>query len=298
LENRLLFLSMRLSARVTDKAKKSLSILLTVLVGGVLFAQTIDPEKPASEFPPTATLVRKDKTIIAIKYSADGDGLFVICSPKDEDKEKITKFVIYDVKPYLVHITIDKNIIKAPLAFVRQKDGGDGELEAYNATANLLEADDAPCLPEIKPDPKPNTVFVTQGKTQLTGSRLDYSQETGLAVIAGPITFERPQDSGDVLRGNSEKITVNVDEEKTFLEGKVILKSKCRESSADRVEYDDKKNRAILEGKPARSTGADGSEVVGQRLEYNLETNDVIVTSSDEANPVTGTFDDEAAPCK
>jgi lipopolysaccharide export system protein LptA len=89
-----------------------------------------------------------------------------------------------------------------------------------------------------------------------------------------------------------------VDEEKTFLEGKVILKSKCRESSADRVEYDDKKNRAILEGKPARSTGSDGSVVVGERLEYNLETNDVIVTSSDEANPVTGTFDDEAAPCK
>ncbi len=286
------------SARVTDKAKRLLSILLTVLVGGVLFAQTIDPEKPASEFPPTETLVRKDKTIIAIKYSADGDGLFVICSPKDEDKEKITKFVIYDLKPYLVHITIDKNIIKAPLAFVRQKDGGDGELEAYNGNANLLEADDAPCLPEIKPDPKPNTVFVTQGKTKLTGSRLDYSQETGLAVIAGPITFERPQDSGDVLRGNSEKITVNVDEEKTFLEGKVILKSKCRESSADRVEYDDKKNRAILEGKPARSTGADGSQVIGERLEYNLETNDVIVTSSDEGSPVTGTFDDEAAPCK
>jgi lipopolysaccharide export system protein LptA len=298
LANRLLFQSMRSSARVTDKAKKILSILLTILVGGVLFAQVIDPEKPASEYPPTATLVRNDKTIIAIKYSADGDGLFVICSPKDEDKEKLTKFVIYDVQPYLVHITIDKNIIKAPLAFVRQKDGGDGELEAYNATAGLLEADDAPCLPEIKPDPKPNTVFVTQGKTKLTGSRLDYSQETGLAVIAGPIVFERPQDSGDVLRGNSEKITINVDEEKTFLEGKVILKSKCRESSADRVEYDDKKNRAILEGKPAKSTGADGSQVIGERLEYNLETNDVIVTSSDEANPVTGTFDDEAAPCK
>jgi lipopolysaccharide export system protein LptA len=272
--------------------------LLMIVVGGVLFAQTVDPEVPVSEFPPTATLIRKDKTIVAIKYSADGDGLFVICSPKDEELEKITRFVIYDVKPYLVHITIDKNIIKAPIAFVRQRDGGDGELEAYGGTAALLEGDTAPCLPEIKADPKPNTVFVEQGKTKLTGSRLDYSQETGLAVIAGPITFERPQESGDVLRGNSEKITVNVDEEKTFLEGKVILKSKCRESTADRVEYDDKKNRAILEGKPAKSTGADGSEVVGERLEYNLETNDVIVTSGDEANPVMGTFDDEAAPCK
>jgi lipopolysaccharide export system protein LptA len=297
LANRLSFQLMRLSARVTDKAKKYLSTFLTFLVGGVLFAQPINPEIPVEEFPSTATLTRKDKTIIAIKYGSNLEGLFAVCSPKDGDLEQSTKIVIYDVSPYLVHITIDKNIIKAPLAFVRQKDGGDGELEAYNGSANLLEADDAPCLPEIKPDPKPNTVFVTQGKTQLTGSRLDYSQETGLAVIAGPITFERPQDSGDVLRGNSEKITVNVDEEKTFLEGKVTLKSKCRESNADRVEYDDKKNRAILEGNPAISKGSDGSIIRGQRLEYNLDTNDVIVTSNDENTPVSGELDDEAKPC-
>ncbi len=283
---------------IVSKTFQKSSTLLTILVGGVLFAQAIDPEIPVSEFPPTVTLVRKDKTISAIKYSADADGVFVICSPKDGDKDNVTKFVFFDVKPYLVHIKIDKNVIKAPLVLVRQKDGGDGELEAYNGSAKVLEADDAPCLPEINADPQPNTVFVEQGKTKLTGARLDYSQETGLAVIAGPIVFERPQDSGDVLRGNSEKITVSVDEEKTFLEGKVILKSKCRESSADRVEYDDKKNRAILTGKPAKSIGSDGSVVVGERLEYNLETNDVIVTSGDEANPVTGTFDDEAVPCK
>ena len=144
----------RLSVQViANKLVKIVGTLLTLLVSGVLFAQTVDPEVPVSPFPPTATLVRKDKTIIAIKYSADGDGLFVICSPKDEDKEKLTRFVIYDIKPYLVHITIDKNIIKAPIAFVRQKDGGDGELEAYNGTATLSEADDAPCLPEIKADP-------------------------------------------------------------------------------------------------------------------------------------------------
>jgi lipopolysaccharide export system protein LptA len=270
---------------------------MVVLLIGMAVAQ-VDPEQPVYQFPPTITLERKDKVITVIKYGPDEKGLNRTCLPGDDDKDRVTKTVYFDETPYFVHVFIDKNVIKAHIIVARKQDNGDGELEAYDGTATVLEAEDAPCFPTIKPDPKPNTVFVTQGKTQLTGSRLDYSQETGLAVIAGPITFERPQDSGDVLRGNSEKITVNVDEEKTFLEGKVILKSKCRESSADRVEYDDKKNRAILEGKPAKSTGADGSQVVGERLEYNLETNDVIVTSKDETNPVTGTFDDEAPPCK
>ena len=267
------------------------------MFGVYAFAQ-IDPEVPASDFPPTLTLIRNDKTIVAIKYGPDDKGLSIDCLPKNDDLERITRSVYLDETPYLVHVFVDKNVIKAPLVVAVKKENGDGQLEAYNGTAERQPDSNDLCLPIVKPDPKPNTVFVEQGKTKLTGSRLDYSQETGLAVIAGPITFERPQDSGDVLRGNSEKITVNVDEEKTFLEGKVILKSKCRESIADRVEYDDKKNRAILTGKPAKSTGADGSEVIGERLEYNLETNDVIVTSSDEANPVTGTFDDEAAPCK
>ncbi len=268
-----------------------------LIVFGISVAQ-LDPEQPVYQFPPTITLERNDKVITVIKYGPDDKGLNQTCLPGDDDKDRVTKFVYLDELPYFVHVFIDKNVIKAHMIVVRKRENGDGELEAYDGTASVSEAVDAPCFPIIKPDPKPNTVFVTQGKTQLTGSRLDYSQETGLAVIAGPIIFSRSQDSGDVLRGNSEKITVNVDEEKTFLEGKVILKSKCRESSADRVEYDDKKNRAILEGKPARSTGSDGSVVVGERLEYNLETNDVIVTSSDEGNPVTGTFDDEAPPCK
>jgi lipopolysaccharide export system protein LptA len=270
---------------------------LFVIFGVFVFAQ-IDPEIPATAFPPTLILERNDKTIVAIKYGPDDKGLVIDCPPKDEDIERVTRSVYVDEAPYLVHVTVDKNVIRAPVVVAAKKENGDGQLEAYNGTAERQPDSNDICFPIVKPDPKPNTVFVTQGKTQLTGSRLDYSQETGLAVIAGPIVFSRPQDSGDVLRGNSEKITVNVDEEKTFLEGKVILKSKCRESSADRVEYDDKKNRAILEGKPARSTGSDGSVVVGERLEYNLETNDVIVTSNDVANPVTGTFDDEAPPCK
>jgi lipopolysaccharide export system protein LptA len=242
-------------------------------------SQNVDPEKPFEEFPSTFELNRKDKKILAIKYGPNDKGLFTICSPKDEDKDRNTRAVITDQLPYLVHITIDKNIVKAPVAFITKQEGGDGSLEAYNGTAE--EITDV-CLPKIKPDPKPGTVFVEQGKTKLTGSRMDYSEETGIAVIAGPIIFERPQ-KNDKLTGTSEKITVDVDGEKTFLEGTVVLKSKCRTSSASKVEYNDKRNLAILFGNPAVSVQTDASgkqigEVRGERIEYNLETNDVVVT--------------------
>jgi lipopolysaccharide export system protein LptA len=242
-------------------------------------APGVTPEIPFEEFASTFELNRKDKKILAIKYGPNDKGLFSICSPKDEDTDRQTRAVILDQLPYLVHITIDKNIVKAPLAFITKQEDGDGSLEAYNGTAT--EEPDV-CLPKIKADPKPGTVFVEQGKTKLTGSRMDYSEETGIAVIAGPITFERPQ-KDDKLTGTSEKITVNVDEEKTFLEGRVVLKSKCRTSNATKVEYNDKRNLAILFGNPAVSVQTDPSgkqigEVRGERIEYNLETNDVVVT--------------------
>jgi lipopolysaccharide export system protein LptA len=274
-------------------------LLLRFLAFGCLSAAlaAVDPEVPATPFPPTTTLERDDKVITAVKYGPDDAGLVINCGPKDDDLTKINRVVYYDLDPYLVHVTIDKNIIRAPIVVVAKKEGGDGQLEAYAGTAKRIEGDDAPCLPEVKPDPKPGTVFVDQGKTKLTGSRLDYTEETGIAVIQGPIVFERPQDKGDILRGTSDKITVDVDNEKTFLEGKVTLASKCRTSTADKVEYDDTKNLAVLFGKPAVSTSKDGKDVIkGERLEYDLDTNDVVVTASGDG--VAGTFDDEAPQCK
>jgi lipopolysaccharide export system protein LptA len=282
--------------------KRLLSLLAWVFFGVVAYSQSdpisptpisptpisptpISPstamETPVQEFPPTVELTRKDKVIKTVKYGPADKGLSILCTPLDEDKDRTNRFVYSDETPYLVHVFIDKNVIKAPIAFVSKKENGDGQLEAYAGTA-VESSDEKVCLPVVKPNPKPGTVFVEQGKTKLTGSRLDYSQETGIAIIAGPIIFERPQKS-DKLTGTSEKITVNVDEEKTFLEGNVVLKSKCRNSSASKVEYNDKRNLAILFGNPAVSIQTDASgkqigEVKGERIEYNLETNDVIVT--------------------
>jgi lipopolysaccharide export system protein LptA len=264
---------------------------LLLLLGALVFA--VDPEVPATPYPPTVTIERGDNQIVAIKYGPDEAGLSIDCLPSDDDPNKITRSVFYDVSPYLVHVTVDKNVIRAPVVIAEKKERGDGELEAFNGTATRRAEDDSECLPIIKKDLKPNSVFVTQGKTKLSGSRLKYSEETGIATIDGPITFERPQSGNSVLRGTSEKITVDVDNEQTFLEGNVKLESRCRSSSASKVEYDDRENRAILYGNPAVSKRLDGSdEIKAERIEYNLETNDVTLEGS-----ISGVIDDAAKPC-
>jgi lipopolysaccharide export system protein LptA len=272
-------------------------ILASACLGLAAVAQQIDPEVPFTPepFTPTVTLERNDKVIIAKKFGPDEEGLLVICTPNDEDAKRLTKTYFVDKAPYFVHVYIDENVIRAPVVVAAKEDGGDGELEAYAGTATFV-GDDDNCKVDVKPEPKPGTVFVTQGKTKLTGSQLKYTQETGIAVIDGPIVFERPQSSGSVLKGSSQKITVDVDNEKTFLEGNVKLDSKCRTSVADRVEYDDKANLAILFGKPAVSKRIDGTdEITAERLEYNLDTNDVVLESDQDV--VKGEFNDEAQPC-
>lgn len=267
--------------------------LALLLVSSLALAQdTADEPFTPEPFTPKVIFERGENIVVAKKYGPDDKGVLLICPPSSSDEKQITKSYFADQAPYFVHVFIDKNVIRAPVVTAVKESRGGGELEAYNGSAVVTSADD--CQITIKPDPKPNTVFVTQGKTKLTGSKLKYSQDTGIAIIAGPITFERPQAAGSTLRGSSERLTVEVDNEKTFLEGKVKLESKCRSSLADRVEYDDRENRAILYGNPAVSRRLDGSdEISADRLEYNLETNDVVLEGA-----ISGVFEDTAKPCR
>ncbi len=282
------------------KAKPAIALLACFVV--VVFAQDIDPEIPSSLFPPTITIEREDKIITAIKYGPDDKGAAIVCIPKDGDTEKITSTVYADELPYRVHITIDKNTIRAPIAVVQKQEKGDGHLEAFDGTVVPSPEDSSDCMPSITPKITPGSVIVTQGKTRLTGSKVVYDESNGLAIVSGPIEFKRPQEN-DELTGVSDNITVDVDNEKTFLEGNVTLSSHCRKSTADKVEYDDIKNVAYLEGKPAISKQLDASgnvvgELKGERIEYFLETNDVIVVVGDSVTGSVGKFDESASACK
>ncbi len=268
------------------------------LFGGVILSQAIDPEVPASEFPPTVRVKRNEKTITVVKYGPDEKGLFIICPYGEDDPTKTTHSVVYDLEPYSVHVTVDKNVIRGSVAVVSTKENGDGRLEVFAGSVTEQPEESDECLPTVNAAPKPGTVVVTQGKTRLSGSKLVYDEADGLAIISGPIEFERPQEN-DTLRGVSERITIDVDRERTLLEGNVELNTKCRVSKADRVEYDDIKNRAILFGSPAVSRELNGGgEIKGDRLEYDLSNNDVVIEGEKGQGAVKGNIDDAAEACR
>lgn len=238
--------------------------------------------------------------------TSDETGIFTLCGPQeDEPQDAPTLAVFSETGPGRVQITIDKNVVRVPLALVTQRqgengEGGDGHVEASAGTARFL--DEVPpgktdrlsrCAVEARPQPAPDTVLVTQGKTQLKGQKLVYDESDGIARIDGPISFTRPSQDGP-LTGSSASIEVNVDEEQTVLVGDVVLKSQGgRVSRAARVEYDDQANTARLIGTPEQpAESVQGGDVLrAQELLYDLDHNEVVARAA-PGGTITGEFQD------
>ncbi|GAA5514297.1 hypothetical protein Dcar01_03052 [Deinococcus carri] len=264
------------------------------------------PAKPTS-----LQLVRrgddnKDRVILIERTTVGEGGVFALCGPQEGEPENAPSLAVFsETGPQGVRISIDKNVIRVPLAVVTQRtrengEAGDGRVEASAGTARFL--DEAPegktdrlsrCLVEATPKPAPDTVQVTQGKTELKGQNLVYDESDGIARIDGPISFTRPSDDGS-LTGTSERIEVNVDEEQTVLVGNVVLNSKGgRVSRAARVEYDDQANVARLYGTPEQpAESRQGNDVLSaQELIYNLDRDEVVVRAA-PGGTITGEFQD------
>ncbi|GGJ80992.1 LptA/OstA family protein [Deinococcus aquiradiocola] len=268
------------------------------------------PDAPADGTDDTGTSVSLTRTakdgrkrLITVQRTgtSDATGIFTACQPLDDDPPGTPTISVFSESGAGgVRVSIDKNVIVAPLAIVTQQDSGDGHIEVSAGTARYLDA--APpgatdrlsrCEVEAKAQPAPDTVTVTQGKTRLNGSRLVYDESDGVARIEGPITFSR-QNGASTLTGTSGSIEVNVDDESTTLVGNVTLRDGSRTSTAERVEYDDTANVAILRGTPAapaRSVTSDQT-LTASVIRYNLDTGSVVAVG-----PIGGEFQDgPAAP--
>ena len=271
-----------------------------------------DPAAPAPTSTDTAPAVQEFGSSVSLTRTAkdgskrlitvvrtgltDATGIFVSCDARSEDPPGTPTISVFsETGPGGVRVTIDKNLIVAPLSLVTQKEGGDGHIEVSAGTARFL--DDPPpgasdqlsrCAVEATPKTLPDTVNVTQGKTQLKGSKLVYDDSDGVARINGPITFSR-QNKNSTLTGGSSTIEVNVDDKTTTLVGNVTLKDGDRTSSAGRVEYDDAANVAILTGtpdSPAVSVTPDQT-LTASVIRYNLDTGSVVAVG-----PIGGEFQD------
>ncbi|MCD0160709.1 OstA family protein [Deinococcus sp. 6YEL10] len=266
------------------------------------------------------TLVRrsekdgKDRRIVIVKTGTDDTtGVFALCQPLPDDPEGAPTLAVFsETGAGGVQITIDKNVIRVPLAVVTQnapkdgQDGSDGRVEASAGTGRFLEPGEVPadttdrltrCEVQAAPKPAPDTVIVTQGRTELRGQNLVYDSADGVARIDGPIRFTRRSDT-DPLTGQSDRIEVSVDDEKTTLVGNVVFNSAGgRVSRAARVEYDDTRNVARLYGtatQPAESVQG-GDTLRAGVIVYDLDRNEVYAMKA-EGGTITGEFTDSDTP--
>lgn len=252
----------------------------------------------------------KERRIMIVRTgTTDDTGIYTICGPQEDEPEGAPNMAVFSESEKTgIRITIDKNVVRVPLAIVTQKppkddeSGSDGKVNASAGTAQYLDnppegATDrlARCAVGVSPKEIPDTVFVSQGKTRLKGKKLVYDESDGIARIDGPITFER-QNQQDPLSGTSERIEIDVDKEKTLLVGNVRLKSSGgRVSKASRAEYDDRADTARLFGvlgQPAESVKPDTGDIVRVTkgyLKYDLTHNEVVIRKSEGGN-IDGTI--------
>lgn len=259
--------------------------------------ETPEPEEAGEAGQPSVSLRRTaedgtERTIRVVKTGDDAGGIFAICSPQEGEQGAPTVFVASERGEGGVQIFIGENVIAAPLAVVEQLESGDGRLEVGAGTARYLdgegEAAPAPagagglparlarCEVAVSREERAGAVSMVQGLTRLTGQRLSYSEEDGVARVSGPIAFVR-EDEEARLEGRGDAVEIDVDRELTVITGNVELRDGERVSRAARMEYDDPAGVALLYGSEAAPavSEAPGERLSARVLRYNLNSGEV-----------------------
>jgi lipopolysaccharide export system protein LptA len=234
---------------------------------------------------PFFELKRSGRTITVQQTAPDAKGgIFASrkgCDPKAQD---MTLTTVYAPDPYLVHVNVNDTRITANIA-LRTQPSGDQDKAVLKMFGGTLKFNEQTYCPEDIEKSGKAGVTVLQGRTAIAGVEFDYDNSTGLGTLAGPITLERKaQGNSPSLSASADSLEFNVDKNTTVLRGNVKVTSQDRVSTADTVEYDDKKGLATLRGHPARSQKGDNI-ITGSVIHYDLNTNDVVAEGS-----IGGTF--------
>ena len=185
---------------------------------------------------------------------------------------EMQRFVIYDPEPYntLVKFGADAHAY-GHLALVERVKGVFEKITLGSGKAAYVENDDRFITTFAD---KKDAVNIVQGKSRASGKRLDYDNNGGNAILAGPITLER---SGKKpLDGSADRLIYNVDSETIILIGKVILKQDSRITKAESALLLESTGYAYLYGDPVISEGNDGV-LRGLQVRYNLNSGELVV---------------------
>ncbi|MFN3179666.1 MAG: LPS export ABC transporter periplasmic protein LptC, partial [Thermus sp.] len=121
--------------------------------------------------------------------------------------------------------------------------------------------------------PAPGKVAVVQGQVRVEGQRLRYQNDTGEALLAGPLEVRREGEKP--LTGKAGSLRYLLDEDRLWLLGGVELTQEGRTTKAERALLREKEGYAYLYG-GVESRDEKGL-VRGERVRYALKSGEVVV---------------------
>ena len=257
--------------------------LLVTLALPVLLGAAAQPEGGINL--PSFELQRDDRTITVQQTARDGEGGISITRGGDCREEQDISFY-YAPDPKRLDTRVNNTRIRSNVVLRSQPKEGGAEAQdraVLDFFGGSLELNDETGCPRNVKRKARQQVVITEGRTTVNGSSLVYQNATGVGDMAGPVELSR-RASGDspALSASSSRLSFNVDDDIQTLRGNVQVESEGRTSEADVLELDEEAGFAVLRGNPARSRDEDG-EVAGQIIEYDLDSNDVVVRQGVEA---------------
>jgi len=233
---------------------------------------------------PSFTLTREDREILVQQTASDAEGGIFVSS--GGCRENISLFTVYAPAPKLVETMVNNTRITSRAVLREQPSEGGAEaqdqavLDFFGGTLELNE--ETLCPTNIR-RAQEQTVTLVEGRTTVEGVRLLYENATGVGEMTGPIQLNRrAEEDSPALTASSRNLSFDVDTDLTTLRGDVQVESEGRTSEAQVLELDEEAGFAVLRGNPARSRTEEG-EVAGEVIEYDLDSNDVVVRGEVDA---------------
>jgi hypothetical protein len=182
-----------------------------------------------------------------------------------KEGERYLRLVLYDPKG--VEVRLGEEVeARGSLGVVER--GGEENLFLSGGEARYLEEEG-----RLQVDPRPGEVLVAQGAVRVKGSRLLYRNETGEALLEGPLEVTRAGEKP--LLGKAGSLRYLLDEDRLWLLGGVELTQGGRTTKAQRALLREKEGYAYLFG-GVESRDEKGF-VRGERVRYSLRTGEVVV---------------------
>lgn len=252
-------------------------------LAGVAAAQT----GPAANLP-SFELQRGDRPITVQQTATDAEGGIAITRGGSECRKDENLSFYYAPDPKRINTKVDNTRIRSSIVLRTQPKEGGAEAQdkaVLSFFGGSLGLNDETLCPQNFKRTKDPKVVITEGRTTVEGGRLRYENNRGVGEMEGPVDLSR-RAAGDspALTASSARFSFNVDDDIQTLRGNVKVESDGRTSEADILELDEEAGFAVLRGNPARSRNDEG-EVAGEVIEYDLDSNDVVVTQG-----VKGTF--------